>query len=93
MKKSTQVFANELAEQLSITKKEAKAFTDAFIANITSTLVAGDSINFIGNFSMSVKERAARVGRNPSTGKPIDIPASKSVAFKLGKALKTAINA
>ena len=45
-----------------------------------------------GFASISVKERAARTGRNPSTGKPIDIAASKTVSFKVGSKLKEAIN-
>ena len=53
----------------------------------------GDSIVLPGFASLSVKERAARTGRNPSTGQPLNIPASKVVSFKAGAKLKEAINA
>jgi len=52
----------------------------------------GDSIVLPGFASISVKKRAARAGRNPSTGKPINIPESNAISFKAGTKLKEAIN-
>jgi len=55
-------------------------------------LAQGDSIILPGFASISVKNRAARIGRNPATGKPLNIAASKTVGFKVGSKLKEAIN-
>ena len=55
-------------------------------------MAKGDSIVLPGFASIAVKKRAARKGRNPSTGKPIDIPASNAVSFKAGAKLKEAMN-
>jgi DNA-binding protein HU-beta len=54
-------------------------------------LKEGDTVSLIGFGTFSVKERAARTGRNPQTGAAIDIKASKTPAFKAGKALKDAV--
>ncbi|HBC01329.1 MAG TPA: DNA-binding protein HU, partial [Pseudomonas sp.] len=55
-------------------------------------LKAGDSVVLVGFGTFAVKERAARTGRNPQTGKPINIAAAKIPGFKAGKALKDAVN-
>ncbi|MBV7337945.1 HU family DNA-binding protein [Chloroflexi bacterium TSY] len=55
-------------------------------------LQEGDQVTLIGFGTWSVKERAARTGRNPQTGDPIQIPAAKIPSFKAGKALKDAVN-
>ena len=60
--------------------------------SLTQLLAKGDSIVLPEFASISVKKRAARAGRNPSTGKPIDIPASNAVSFKAGAKLKEAMN-
>ena len=65
---------------------------NAVIGCLTDLLAKGDSIVLPGFASLSVKERAARTGRNPSTGQPLDIPATKAVSFKAGTKLKEAIN-
>ena len=59
---------------------------------ITNALKAGDQVSVVGFGSFSVRERAARTGRNPQTGATIQIAASKNPAFKAGKALKDAVN-
>jgi DNA-binding protein HU-beta len=53
---------------------------------------SGDTISIVGFGTFQVRERAARTGRNPKTGEAIEIKASKSPAFKAGKALKDAVN-
>ena len=65
----------------------------AFFSSIEEALVAGEKIQLIGFGTFEVKERAARTGRNPQTGKAIKIPASKNPVFKAGKTLKDAVNA
>ena len=54
----------------------------------TESLVKGDKVQLVGFGSFEVKERAARVGRNPRTKEEIAIPASRVASFKVGKALK-----
>ena len=61
---------------------------NACLDGIGSALEKGDDVTLIGFGTFSVRERAARTGRNPQTGKPLKIPASKSASFKAGKALK-----
>ena len=76
-----------------LTKTDSETALNAVISCITDLLAKGDSIVLPGFASISVKERAARTGRNPSTGAPLNIPASKTVGFKVGSKLKEAINA
>jgi DNA-binding protein HU-beta len=73
------------------TKTQAEAALDALVSILTEAMKAGDSVTFTGFGSFKVTERAARKGRNPRTGKEIDIPAGKAVKFTPGKALKDAV--
>lgn len=75
-----------------LTKVDSETALNAVISCLTDLLAQGDSIILPGFASISVKERAARTGRNPSTGKAIEIAASKTVSFKVGSKLKEAIN-
>ena len=58
---------------------------------ITGSVSQGDDVALIGFGTFTVRERAARTGKNPQTGKPLQIPASKTVAFRPGKGLKDAV--
>jgi DNA-binding protein HU-beta len=80
-----------IASHSNLTKADAGRALDALIKTIESTLKAGDSIALVGFGTFDVKERAERTGRNPQTGQPITIAASKSPSFKPGKALKDAV--
>ena len=80
-----------MAEKSGLTKKDAESALDAFVDTITEALAKGDKVQLIGFGAFEVKERAARVGRNPQTKEEIQIPASKSACFKPGKALKAAV--
>ena len=71
-----------------LTKKDASIALDAAIAAIGDALAEGDSVQLIGFGTFSVKERAAREGRNPRTGETVKIAAAKAPVFKAGKALK-----
>ena len=64
---------------------------EAVFETIQTTLGKGERVQLIGFGTFEVRERAARKGRNPQTGKEIDIAASKVPAFKAGKALKDAV--
>ena len=74
-----------------ITKKQAAVAVNAVFDAIKDALSAGDRVSLVGFGSFSVKERAAREGRNPRTGMPLTIPAKKVPIFKPGKALKDAV--
>ncbi|HSQ06779.1 MAG TPA: HU family DNA-binding protein [Chromatiaceae bacterium] len=80
-----------VAEAADISKAAAGRAVDAMTATIADALKGGKTVSLIGFGTFAVKERAARTGRNPKTGETIAIGASKSPAFKAGKALKDAI--
>ena len=81
-----------IAEQASITKTQAQEALNALTDGITDALAEGETVSLVGFGTFSQRQRAARQGKNPQTGATIDIPASKSVGFKPGKALKDACN-
>lgn len=81
-------FIAGVAEKAKISKKDAGIALDAVLGQIEQALIAGDEISFIGFGSFSVANRAARKARVPGTQKEIDVAASKSVKFKVGKTLK-----
>lgn len=81
-----------IAASADISKAAAGRALDAITDSITNALKEGDQVALVGFGTFLVKERAARTGRNPQTGKPIDIPASNIPSFKAGKALKDAVN-
>lgn len=77
-----------IATNANLSKAEAGRALEGFTAAITQALQAGDTVSLIGFGTFSVKERAARKGRNPKTGQEIDIAACKVPDFKAGKGLK-----
>ncbi len=80
-----------VAEECDMPKASVKDVVNTTIAVIQGALVDGDSVQFIGFGTFSITERAARQGRNPSTGKAMKIAASKGVKFKVGAKLKEAV--
>ena len=75
----------QIAEKSGLNRKQAeKAFT-ALTETITEALKAGDKVQVMGFGTFEIKERPARIGRNPATGDSIEIPASKTPVFKPGK--------
>jgi len=82
---------NELAKVLD-SKKEAKAVLESLLACITDALKKGEKITLTGFGTFEVSNRKARKGRNPQTGEPIDIKASRVPRFVPGKTLKNAVN-
>ena len=84
---SKKEFVDAYAKATGETKKRAEELVNAFLETTEESLVKGESIQFVGWGTFEVKERAAREGRNPSTGKPIKIDAKKVVKFKVGKKL------
>lgn len=85
-------FVAVVAEKTGFSKKDADKAVAAFIETVTESLVEGDKVQFVGFGTFEVRERPARTGRNPRTKQTIKIPASKAPAFKVGNALKTAVN-
>lgn len=83
---------DKIAVGADISKAAAGRALDAIIASITETLKEGEEVSLVGFGSFAVRERAARTGRNPQTGKEIKIEAAKVPAFRAGKALKDAVN-
>lgn len=83
---------DKIAEGADISKAAAGRALDAVIASVTDSLKAGDDVALVGFGSFTVRERSARTGRNPQTGKEIKIAAAKVPAFRAGKALKDAVN-
>lgn len=83
---------NSIAEKAEITKKDANTAIDAFMNTVKETLSAGESVHLVGFGTFDVSNRAARTGRNPKTGDPVEIAASKSPKFKASSVLKAAVN-
>ena len=81
-----------VAENAELSKKDAEKALKAFVDVVTEQLKAGDKVQLVGFGTFEVSERAAREGRNPQTGKTMSIAACKVPKFKVGKALKDAVN-
>lgn len=81
-----------IASKADMSKATAGKALDATTAAITEALAGGDSVALIGFGTFSVKDRAARSGRNPQTGETITIAAAKIPSFKVGSQLKQACN-
>lgn len=77
-----------IAEKAELSKKDAEKALAAVVESISEALQTGDKVQLIGFGSFEVKNREARIGRNPKTKEEIRIPASKTPVFKAGKALK-----
>jgi DNA-binding protein HU-beta len=83
--------AAALAESHEIAKKQSEAMLGDFVGLVVKHLKKGARIRIGGLGILAVRNRAARMGRNPATGEPIKIKASKKVAFRAAKDLKEAI--
>ena len=81
-----------IAEKGGYTKKDAEKALSSVVDVISDVLVNGDKITLVGFGTFETRQRAAKVGKNPQTGKEIKIAAKKVPAFKAGKALKDAVN-
>ena len=81
----------ELAEKTGMTKKDATGALDDFVGLVVKHLKKGNKVRITGLGILQVRNRPARMGRNPATGEAIKIKASKKVAFRVAKDLKEAI--
>lgn len=87
----SELIAN-LASLSGVTQADAARVLEAFITTVGDTLKAGDNIALVGFGTFQVTRKAARTGRNPSTGKEIQIAAKNAPVFKAGKTLKDKVN-
>lgn len=81
-----------IANETNLSKKDSEAALKATLSAIQNAVANDEKVVLVGFGTFSKKSHAARKGRNPSTGKTIDIPASNSPAFKAGKEFKDAVN-
>jgi len=80
-----------VAEKTDLTKKETEKVVSAVLDSIEEALAQGDKVQLVGFGTFEIRERAARVGRNPRTGEEIEIAATRVPVFKAGKGLKDAV--
>jgi DNA-binding protein HU-beta len=80
-----------VASRAGLSKADAGRALDAFISSVEDSLARGEKVTVTGFGTFEVRNRAARMGRNPQTGAPLHIPATKTPAFKAGKSLKDAV--
>ena len=83
---------NAMATETGLSKKDTEATLNAFVNAVTKELSQKGKVQLVGFGTFETRERAARTGRNPQTGKELKIAASTAPAFKLGKALKEQVN-
>ena len=81
-----------VAQSTGMTKKDASAAVSPVLDAIVDALASGHDVKITGFGGFEVKTREARTGRNPRTGEPVEIPASKYVSFSAGSVLKDKVN-
>lgn len=81
-----------VAQKAKLTKKDSGKVVNALLSCIADELAIDGKVRMTGFGTFKVKERKARMGKNPRTKKPVPIPASKTVVFKTGKELKVHVN-
>ena len=82
-----------VAEELQLTQKAVKDVADALFANVIQSVVAGETVRISGFGTLEAADTAAKTGRNPQDGSPLEIAASKRVSFKASKPFKDAVKA
>lgn len=84
-------FVTDLAETRNMNRQNAQEAVNAVVATLTQTLIDGHGIKLPGLGTFSLKERAGRTGRNPATGESLEIPAKRTVQFKVASDLQQQI--
>ncbi len=82
----------DIAERTDTTQKSAKVFLDAFVESVQDSLKRGESVALPGFGTFRVAQRAARAGRNPRTGEPLQVAARKAPVFTAGTALRKSVD-
>ncbi len=80
-----------IAEDTGQSKAQVDRTIKSLLDNVTDAMKKEDKVSFIGFGTFYVADRAARTGRNPQTGEPIEIPATKVPKFRAGRNLKDAV--
>jgi len=83
---------NKISKEMNISKQEAETGVNLFFQTIKEAIINGEEIELRGFGSFRFRERGARSGRNPRTGKPVKVPPKKVLYFKPSKLLKNLIN-
>ena len=81
-----------VAERAGLTKADAAKAVEALVGTVTDALKRGDEVRLAGFGTFGIAERGERQGRNPQTGAPITIAASRAARFTAGKAVRAALN-
>jgi DNA-binding protein HU-beta len=84
--------AEEVAASTNLTKGQANGAVDAITEAIVDAVVSGDTVTLVGFGTFTIRERQARIGRNPRTGERLEIKAAAVPVFKPGKDFKEAVN-
>ena len=87
-----QELVNAIANETGLSKKDTEATINSFVNVVSTALENKDKVQLVGFGTFETRERAARTGKNPQTGEPLNIPACTAPAFKAGKALKEKVN-
>ena len=83
---------DDIAKRSKLNKAQAKAALEAFVSSVTASLKKGEEVRMVGFGSFTPVARAAGTARNPRTGAQVKRPASKTARFRVGEALKAALN-
>ena len=83
---------NAIANETGLSKKDTEATINSFVNVVSTALENKDKVQLVGFGTFETRERAARTGKNPQTGEPLNIPASTTAALKVGKTLKEKLN-
>ena len=82
---------NKIAKRCNLTKKKSEEIVVGFFEEIASALRQGKTYEILGYGRFCISQRRARKGRNPKTGEELNLPSSKTVHFKVGRKLKSAV--
>ncbi len=83
--------ARELADDFELPRRQAVEFIEAMLDRITAVLKSGDRVQLTPFGQFRIRDRAARVARNPQTGEPVNVPAKRVLKFIAGRSLKEAV--
>jgi DNA-binding protein HU-beta len=83
--------ARELADEFELPRRQITELVEALLDRITSVLKSGDKVQLTPFGQFKIRDRAARVARNPQTGEPVNVPAKRVLKFIAGRALKEAV--
>jgi DNA-binding protein HU-beta len=83
--------ARELADEFELPRRQITELVEALLDRITSVLKSGDKVQLTPFGQFKIRDRAARVARNPQTGEPVNVPAKRVLKFIAGRSLKEAV--